>query len=91
MSGSSGNKRQRVEEEKEAEVDVKLSEELRELMGGRTYIKEEELTRAVLLEWAKRQGAVTEVDLLSITVQTMGGTELEVKLEEGKNEVKSLK
>jgi hypothetical protein len=57
MSGNSGNKRQRVEEEKQSEVDV----ELRELMGGRKYIKEEELTRAVLLEWAKRQGAVKEV------------------------------
>jgi len=33
-------------------------------MGGRTYIKEEELTRAVLLEWAKRQGAVKEVFLI---------------------------
>jgi len=43
------------------------------------------------LEYAKRQGAVTEVDLLSVTVQTMGGTELEVKLEESKNEVKWLK
>jgi len=30
MSGSSGNKRQRVEGEKQAEIDVKLSEELRE-------------------------------------------------------------
>ena len=38
MSGSSGNKRQRVEGEKQAEIDVKLREELRELMGGRKYI-----------------------------------------------------
>ena len=43
------------------------------------------------MEYAKRQGAVTEVDLLSVTVQTMGGTELEMKLEEGKNDVNSLK
>ena len=92
MSGSSsGNKRQRVEEEKQAEVDVKLSEELQELMGGRKYIKEEELTRAVLLEWAKRQGAVKEVNLISIAVQTMGGTETEVKLEDSDNSVRSLK
>jgi len=49
------------------------------------------LTREVLLEHAKRQGAVTEVDLLSVTVQSMGGTELEVKLEKSKNEVKWLK
>ena len=91
MSGSSGNKRQRVEEEKQAEVDVKLSEELQELMGGRKYIKEEELTRAVLLEWARRQGAVKEVNLISVTVQSMGGTELEVKLEDTDNSVRSLK
>jgi hypothetical protein len=93
MSGcSSGNKRQRVEEEKQVEIDVKLSEELRELMGGRKYIKEEELTRAVLLEWAKkRQGAVKEVNLISITVQSMGGTESEVKLEDSDNTVRSLK
>jgi hypothetical protein len=87
MSGSSGNKRQRVEEE----VDVKLSAELRELMGGRKYIKEEELTRAVLLEWAKRQGAVKEVKLISITVQSMGGTETEVTLEDSDTSVRSLK
>ena len=41
--------------------------------------------------YAKRQGAVTEVDLLSVNFQNMGGTGLEVKLEEGKREVKWLK
>ena len=54
MAGSSGNKRQRLSEGEEAEsqkeVDVRLSEELRNLMGGRKYVKEEELTREVLLE-----------------------------------------
>ena len=54
-------------------------------------MKAKDLTREILLEYAKRQGAVTEVDLLSVTVQTMGGTELKVQLEEGKNEVKWLK
>ena len=50
MNGNGrGNKRQRLEEEEPDTVDVKLSQELRELMGGRKYIKEEELTRAVLL------------------------------------------
>ena len=82
-NGRVNNKRQRLEEEEPDTVDVKLSQELRELMGGRTYVKEEELTRAVLLEWAKRQGAVKEVNLISIiTVQTMGGTELGVKLDD---------
>jgi hypothetical protein len=93
MNGNGrGNKRQRLEEEEPGTVDVKLSQELRGLMGGRTYVKEEELTRAVLLEWAKRQGAVKEVvNLISITMQTRGGTELAVKLEEGKNTAGCLK
>jgi hypothetical protein len=52
---------------------------------------EEELTRTVLLEWAKRQGAVKEVNLISIKVQSMGGTETEVKLEDSDNSVRSLK
>ena len=86
-----GTKRQRLEEIRPAEVDLKLSEELQELMGGRKYIKEEELTRDVLLEWAKRQGAVKEVNLISITVQTMGGTEMEVKLDDSANSVSCLK
>jgi hypothetical protein len=38
MSGSSGNKRQRVEEEKRAEVDVKLSDDTRRT-DGRSYIR----------------------------------------------------
>ena len=67
------NKRQRVEEEQPDTVDVKLSQELRELLGGRTYVKEEELTRNVLLEWAKRQDAVKDVNLISITVQANHG------------------
>ena len=91
----SSNKRQRLSEgeepESQKEVDVRLSEELRNLMGGRKYAKEEELTREVLLEWAKRQGAVTEVNLISISVQTMGGTELEMTLDESQNTVKWLK
>jgi hypothetical protein len=81
--GSGSNKRQRLAEEKEEQgdtADAKLSQELREMMGGRTHVstvyKEEELTRTVLLEWAKKQkqGDVKEVNLISITVQTMGGT-----------------
>jgi hypothetical protein len=68
-----------------------LNGELRGLLGGRKYVKAEDLTREILLEYAKRQGAVTEVELLSVTVQTMGGTELKVKLEESQNTVSWLK
>jgi hypothetical protein len=91
------HKRQRLDDDEgekadgPSEVDVRLSEELRGLLGGRKYVKAKDLTREILLEYAKRQGAVTEVDLLSVTVQTMGGTELKVQLEESQNTVKCLK
>ena len=95
------NKRQRLDDDDDddegekthgpSEIDVRLSEELRGLLGGRKYVKAKDLTREILLEYAKRQGAVTEVDLLSVTVQTMGGTELKVKLEESQNTVEWLK
>ena len=63
------NKRQRLDDDGEetdgpSEIDVRLSEELRGLLGGRKYVKAKDLTREILLEYAKRQGAVTEVDLL---------------------------
>jgi hypothetical protein len=96
MSGRN-NKRQRLEEEEggqkddQSEVDVRLSDELRGLLGGRQYVKAKDLTREILLEYAKRQGAVTEVDLLSVTIQSMGGTEMEVKLDESQNTVRWLK
>jgi hypothetical protein len=98
MNNGRNNKRQRLEEEKEGQkedsqpdVNVRLSEELRGLLGGRKYVKAKDLTREILLEYAKRQGAVTEVDLLSVTVQNMGGTELKVQLEKSQNTVKWLK
>ena len=56
-----GRKRQRLEEEQPG-VDVRLNEELRGLLSGQKYVKTKDLTREILLEYAKRQGAVTEVD-----------------------------
>jgi hypothetical protein len=97
MNNGGKNKRQRLEEEEgkqkdgQSGADFRLNDELRGLLGGRKYVKAKDLTREILLEYAKRQGAVIEVDLLSVTVQNMGGTELEVKLEEGKNDVGLLK
>jgi hypothetical protein len=93
LSNSGNNKRQRVRgDQKTLEpVDVKLSEELREMMGGRAYADEQGLTRAILLEWAKRQGAVTEVNFVSVTVQSMGGKQVEVNLDDSDSTVKTLK
>ena len=91
------NKRQRLDDDEgeetdgPSEIDVRLNEELRGMFGGRKYVKAKDLTREILLEYAKRQGAVTEVDLISVTVQTMGGTEVKVQLEESQNTVKWLK
>ena len=65
------NKRQRLDDDEgeetdgPSEIDVRLNEELRGMFGGRKYVKAKDLTREILLEYAKRQGAVTEVDLLS--------------------------
>jgi len=92
---STTNKRQRVEKESE-EVGlrraVKLSEGLRVVVGlGRACADEQELTRAILLEWAKRQGAVTEVNFVSVTVRGMGGKQVEVNLDDSDSTVKTLK
>ena len=52
-------------------------------------MKAEKLTRDILLEYAKRQGAVIEV--LSVTVQNMQGTKTMVKLDKSQNTVRWLK
>ncbi len=93
------NKRQRLDdaddEEEKADgpsgIDVRLSEELRGLLGGRKYGKERDLTLEIRREREISLGDRTEVDLLSVTVQTMGGTELKVQLEESQNTVECLK
>jgi hypothetical protein len=48
---------------------ARLSDELRGLPGGQKYVKTKDLTREVLLEYAKRQqgAVVAEVDLISVT------------------------
>ena len=57
---------------------------MRELMGGVKLCREEELTRAVLLEFLKSQAASKEVKgLVEVTVQTMAGASFGVMLEEG--------
>ena len=64
-NGSRNRKRQRLDDDEEgktddrSEVDVRLSGDLRGLPGGRKYVKAKDLTREILLEYAKRQGAVT--------------------------------
>ena len=53
-------------------------------MRGVKLCREEELTRAVLLEFLKSQGTIEEVKgLVEVTVQTMAGTSFGLMLEEG--------
>ena len=70
---------------KRARICEDRGEELqRKLMGGVKLCREEELTRAVLLEFLKSQGAIKEVKgLVEVTVQTMAGASFGVMLEEG--------
>ena len=61
-----------------------VGEGLSKLMGGVKLCREEELTRAVLLEFLKSQGEIKEVKgLVEVTVQTMAGASFGVMLEEG--------
>ena len=64
--------------------DVRLGDGLRQVMGGRKFCKEDELTRAVLLSYLKAEGEVAEVNLAEVTVQTMAGTSFGVMVEAGK-------
>ena len=80
------NKRKRVEEEeKKEEGYVRIvGEGLRNLVGGVKFCREEELARAMLLEFLKSQGEIEEVKgLVEVTVQTMAGASFGVMLEEG--------
>ena len=53
-------------------------------MGGAKLCREEELTRAVLLEFLKSQGEIKETkSLVEVTVQTMAGASFGVVLEKG--------
>ena len=57
---------------------------LAQARGGVKLCREEELTRAVLLEFLKSQGAIEEVKgLVGVAVQTMAGASFGVMLEEG--------
>ena len=75
---------QRKEDWNEAGYVRIVGEGLRKLMGGVKQCREEELTRAVLLEFLKSQGEIKEVNgLVEVTVQTMAGASFGVILEEG--------
>ena len=88
-----GSKRARTDDrggasEKE-DVDVKLGDGLRKMMG-RIFVKESELSRALLLRFLKDQGEVREVELIKVKCTMMGGHSFELPLE-AKSKVIELK
>lgn len=88
----SATKRARVEEgaEEDEDMDVWLSEGLRSLFAGRTYVKEKELTRDAMLAYCKSTGLLKQVKLLQVKVTNLAGDAFDVQLEQG-NQVKELK
>ena len=87
MSKKSKNRKQRIasqgkKKERAGYVRV-VGEGLRNLMGDIKFYREEELTRAVMLDFLKFQGEIEEVKgLVEVTVQTMVGASVVVMLEE---------
>jgi hypothetical protein len=86
-----GNKRLTEQKDGQSDVDVRLNDELGGLLGGQTYVKAKDLTREVLLEYAKRQGAVTEVTLFQVDVQNFGGRTFSVTVDGADNTTRALK
>ena len=71
---------------------MRLCEGLRSLLGGKKYVKQRELTRAVLLNlFAKQNGYIVPVTLIEVNVTTFGGTTFDIFMEEGSSTVHDLK
>lgn len=92
-----GTKRARTEEEdsggsssEAGDNDVKLSSGLAAVLGKGTYVKESALTREAMLRYLKQKNDVTEVTLVKVSVQEMGGRTFQCRLED-KSTVGALK
>jgi hypothetical protein len=70
---------------------LKLSPELQELLGGRKYCHEDELTQKLLLDFLILQNEVKVVDTFQVQVMTMTGDEISVTIDEEENKVSSVK
>jgi len=75
----------------EGELDVRLSDELGLLMGGRKYCKHSELTREVLIDFMKSKGDVSDVSVIEISIQTLSGCHFSVAIDSEHNQVTFLK
>jgi hypothetical protein len=68
------------------DVTMRLSGELRMLMGGRQYAKQSELTREMLLRYAADKGDVVPVELFEVEIQNLEGREFTVTMEVGQKD-----
>ena len=88
-------KRARLEEEEggseEQEVDLRLGKSLSKFMGGRRYCKQSELTHEVLLNYVKSTKEITEVELIKVSVQGLGGLTFDVLMDTEQRQVRILK
>lgn len=75
----------------EGELDVRLSDELGVLMGGRKYCQHSELTREVLIDFMKSKGDVSNVNVIEISIQTLSGCHFSVAIDSEHNQVTFLK
>jgi len=75
----------------EIDMDLRLNEELRVLVGGQKYVKQEDLSMDVLLRFLIEKGDIVRVKLFKVNVHGMGGSTFDVIMEEGQREVRHLK
>ena len=55
--------------------------QLKELMGGRCYIKKSELSHEMLFNFFLNNGGGAEVKPFEVVVQTLGGTTIELTMD----------
>ena len=95
MATPRGKKRARLEEEEggseEQEMDLRLGKSLSKFMGGRRYCKQSELTHEVLLNYVKSTKEITEVELITVSVQGLCGLTFDVLMDTGQRQVRILK
>ena len=94
MSKKSSKKRARVEggeERNEIDTDLRLNEELQLLIVGRKYVNQEDLSVDVLLRFLIEKGDIVRVNLFKVEVHGLGGSTVDVIMDEGHSEVSHLK
>ena len=86
-------KKRRLEESSSKHQQVLLADHLlQEMMGGRKYVQQEELTRDCLLDWLLRTKRGMLVETFDVSVGLLSGMNFGVKLDHSvNNSVKALK